>query len=220
MADDDDATGTPPPGGDDAGTPPAGDADGDGAGSAGTDDQLDAKALAAEVRALRRENAKHRTRAKDAEEKLAAEEAAKLSDQERLQRENDALKAQLAQRDADDARRQREADIAKVAKQKHAVDPDIVAELLVAKIGDDDDVPAAVDALLKDRPYLRAGHTSGSDANGSQSASGAAGADGDAETDEQRRARVYGGGGNIFDPVKAKAAGGGVIIPDPSKVVR
>lgn len=220
MADNDDATGAPPPEGD-AGTPPEGDADDAPQGGDDTDDQLDAKALAAEVRALRREAAKHRTRAKAAEDKLAAEEAAKLSDQERLQRENDALKAQLAQREADDARREREADIAKVAKKKHAVDPSIVAELLVTKLGDDDDIAAAVEDLLRERPYLRAGASSGSDANGSNSASDAAGAGGNGrETDDQRRSRIFGGSGDIFNPERAQQLGGGVIIPDPTKVVR
>ena len=219
MADDDAPDGTPP-----AGDPPddaqAASSDGGTQDGADTDDEVDVKALQAELRKTRREAAARRTRERELEAELAKRDEADLTEAERLKRRNAELEAKLAERDAEAERERRRKEIRTIASAKKSLDPDLVADLLVSTLGEDDDVGQAVDALLKSKPYLRAGSDTGGDANGSASA-GRKVSEGDGEeSDADRRARIFSGGGNIFDPAFARKQGGGVAIPGGEAQVR
>lgn len=69
----------------------------------------------------------------------------------------------------------------------------------------------ALKALAEAKPYLlktRAPQVNPTNPNQGQPP---------AETPEQRRARIYGSGGNLFDPAAARNQGGGVQFPVPPK---
>lgn len=180
-----------------------------------------------EVKALRAEAAKYRKQLRDFQKKFEqleaerrAKEEAELSEAEKAARRAEELEAQL-NAERDNARRilTENAVIAAASRLGYANPEDAVALLPRDAIEWDDDgrpdtatVNTAVEQLLKQRPYLRAGHTAGGSptnpARGHQQG----------ETDEQRRARLFGGarGGGIFDPASAASRGGGVVMPPTS----
>ena len=86
-------------------------------------------------------------------------------------------------------------------------------------LADDADVPAIVKAALDARPYLTkpAPPDSGATANGARSAESAKTGPTDAE---MRRDLGWGTGSDIFNAEENARRGGGVVTPDPSKLVR
>lgn len=86
-----------------------------------------------------------------------------------------------------------------------------LADLSAVAIGESGKVEGALEAvkaLAESRKYLIQNN------NPALSTFNPAGAGGQAqETDAQKRARIYGGGGNYFDAGRAAEQGGGVIIP-------
>jgi hypothetical protein len=183
-----------------------------------------------EVKRLRDEAAKHRTEknaVKSELEKLRAEldklQAASMSEQERKDKEHNKAVEKAAQLEAQlaEATKRNQELLLRTAVQAAAtklgiVDPD-AAYLLLDKtqVEPSDDgkidtakIEAALTELLKAKTYLRGvAHITAT--NPAKSA----GLDPNAETPEQQRARIYGGGLNPFDPKAAKARGGGVIMP-------
>jgi hypothetical protein len=182
-----------------------------------------------EVKRLRDEAAKHRTEknaVKSELEKLRAEldklQAASLTEQERKEKEHTKAVEKAAQLEAQlaEATKRNQELLLRTAVQAAAVklgivDPD-AAYLLLDKTQvepidgkiDNAKIEAALTELLKAKTYLRGvAHITAT--NPAKSA----GLDPNVETSEQRRARIYGGGLDIFDAKQAKARGGGVIMP-------
>ena len=72
---------------------------------------------------------------------------------------------------------------------------------------DPESLDSALKRLVKSKPYLKTQPPAASPANPARS-------EPMGETDAQRRARLFGGGGGIFDPDMARRLGGGVLHPD------
>jgi hypothetical protein len=183
-----------------------------------------------ELRKVREEAARHRTEknaVKSELEKLRAEldklQAASMSEQERKDKEHNKAVEKAAQLEAQlaEATKRNQELLLRTAVQAAAtklgiVDPD-AAYLLLDKTQvepsedgkiDTAKIEAALTELLKAKTYLRGvAHITAT--NPAKSA----GLDPNVETSEQRRARIYGGGLDIFDAKQAKARGGGVIMP-------
>ena len=189
---------------------------------------LDADALAKELDETRKEAAKYRTERKTlADEmkalqaKLTALETASLSEQEkkdkeyqRAQEQAAALAAQLAETTKRNQELQARAIVQAAAGRLGVVDPDAAYVLLRDNAGVEPDEHGALDAkkieaalreLLKAKPYLM-GVPQTSAANPAKSDPTVT-----RESDEQRRARLHGGGYNIFDADNARKRGGGVV---------
>jgi chromosome segregation ATPase len=189
-----------------------------------------AEELEADLKKANAEAAKHRTDknlVKSELEKLRAEldklQAASMSEQERKDKEHNKAVEKAAQLEAQlaEATKRNQELLLRTAVQAAAtklgiVDPD-AAYLLLDKtqVEPSDDgkidtakIEAALTELLKAKTYLRGvAHITAT--NPAKSA----GLDPNVETSEQRRARIYGGGLDIFDAKAAKARGGGVIMP-------
>lgn len=173
MGDDDEpGTGTGgTDGGQPAGSGDSGNDGGDGQDSgAGTGQDSGRSGNDAMVAQLRREAAKHRTEARQAQAKLAELENRDLSERDRLAKEN----ASLQERVQASERRALEATIsAQVASAAHRlgiVDVDAAVKLLPQLEIDDDGLPVGVDdaltGLLEQRPWLKAGGGNGGDGDG------------------------------------------------------
>jgi len=154
--------------------------------------------------------------------KVKADEEAKLTEAEKLQKRMAELEKTIADKDAAIAEREakvKDADrrvlVAKVATGLGAVDA-TDANILLATAEIDPasgtatkDIQTALEVLQKAKPYLFRQPGQVEPFNVGQ------GTQGQSETVEQRRARIYGGGGSLFDTGTAKARGGGVIISQP-----
>lgn len=111
------------------------------------------------------------------------------------------------------------ASVAAAAADLNIVDPDAALALLdrsaVEWAGDEPDdksVRAALTELLDAKPYLKRQPPAGIAPAGSGREGGATGSQPAGETDDQRRARLYGGGAAaIWDPRRAAEQGGGVV---------
>ena len=189
---------------------------------------LDADALAKELEETRKEAAKYRTERKTlADEmkalqaKLTAIETASLSEQEkkdkeyqRAQEQAAALAAQLAEQTKRNQELQARSIVQAAAARLGVVDPDAAYVLLRDTVGLETDEHGALNTkkieadlreLLKAKPYLM-GVPQTSAANPAKSDPTV-----QRESDEQRRARLHGGGYNIFDADNARKRGGGVV---------
>ena len=190
--------------------------------------RLDADALAKELDETRKEAAKYRTERKTlADEmkalqaKLTALETASLSEQEkkdkeyqRAQEQAAALAAQLAETTKRNQELQARSIVQAAAGRLGVVDPDAAYVLLRDNAGVEPDEHGALDAkkieaalreLLNAKPYLM-GVPQTSAANPAKSDPTVT-----RESDEQRQARLHGGGYNIFDADNARKRGGGVV---------
>jgi hypothetical protein len=167
--------------------------------------------MEAELRRARREAARYRTQLRELEERQEEQQRAEMTEVERLRADLEA--AQVAAREAQAAARQRLLDAA-VQRQAVAVGvrPDAlqdVARLLDTSDLDVDDESGQVEGLedalaafLEARPFYRAQRqqTNMNPTNPSGTPV--------PETDEQRRARLYGGHGTP----RFGTQGGGLII--------
>lgn len=163
------------------------------------------------IKELNSESAKHR---KLAEAAIKAEEdrkAAEMSETDKLKADLD--KAKQAQADVlakANERILRAEVIAKAAALNFADPADALALLdkSKVKVNDEGEVEGADEALkelAKAKPYMLKRAVSGSATNPGEARQG--------ETSEQRRARLYGSGGDIFSPSEASKHGGGVVFP-------
>lgn len=166
---------------------------------------------------LQREREKHADydQLKAAADKLKAIEDAQLSETERTQKKlAEAEAARLAAENERDNTKYESAIIAEAAKLNFNDPNDAV--LLVDRSqlkivdGKVQGAPEAVKSLAESRKYLL---KSSNPALATFNPAG--GGDGVTETDAQRRARLYSGGGNFFDAGQAAQQGGGVVWPKP-----
>lgn len=199
-------------------TPKAPEADGSSSPETTADETAKARAEAAKYRRQLRETEK-RMQELEAAEKARAD--AELSEAEKAARRAQELEAELEATRSRVRESLTEAAVtAAAARLGYADARDAVALMPRGELeyGDDGKPdPAAIDtalkALLAERPHLRAGHTAG----GSPTNPARGGQTG--ETDQQRRARLYGGHptGGIFDTATAAARGGGVVAPNDTR---
>ena len=193
--------------------------------------RLDADALQRELKEARDEAAKYRTARKQQadelkalQEKLAALEAASLTEQEKKDKEYQRAQqkaAELEAKLAETAKRNQELQartlVQAAAVPLGIVDPETVYLLLREQGKLEPDEAGALDAkrvtealrdLLKAKPYLLGTPTT-SAANPAKTDPSV-----QQETVEARRARLIGGGDNIFDAERARKRGGGVVWGD------
>lgn len=189
-------------------------------------DDFDKDRALATIKKLREFEKQAKAQAKELDDlraKTKQAEDAKLSEQERLAKRvaelEQAVKERetlIQDREARLTETRRAALVARLAGNLGARDTGD-ANILAATAGVDPnaetaeaDAKRAIEALKKAKPYLFGG------AGGVEPFNPPAGGqNGATETDAQRRMRLYGGGGNIFDVATGRAAGGGVIIAQP-----
>lgn len=180
-----------------------GDGTGDGSGDAdeGDDDEdddeianLDPKSATKMIRKARQEAKNLRERAKKAEDALAEKRKAEMSEADRLKAEAEEAKAKASAADT----RVINAEIKVAAAQAGVVDPDAVAALInregitLDDSGNVKGVKKALDALLKDKPYLK-----------SQGGAGRSGGEGGGSGEQPP------GGGNMDSLIRRGAGFGG-----------
>ena len=193
--------------------------------------RLDADALAKELEEARRDAAKYRTERKTLAQQLEQFKAeldklqsANLSEQEKKDKEYQRAQqkaAELEAKLAETAKRNQELQartlVQAAAVPLGIVDPETVYLLLreQGKLEPDDNgaldpkrVTEALRDLLKAKPYLLGTPTT-SAANPAKTDPSV-----QQETVEARRARLMGGGDNIFDAERARKRGGGVVWGD------
>lgn len=145
--------------------------------------------------------------------KLQEIEDAQKTEFEKLQERLGQLENQATQTAAENKRLKLNAKIASVAGQLGAVDPNdpnfVMATQAIDPDGNgaDDQIKSAIEALKTQRPYLFGNRQSHLEPFNPEGGPGQRG-----ETDAQKRARIYGSGGEIFDTEKAVKQGGGVIF--------
>ena len=192
---------------------------------------LDADALAKELEDARKEAARYRTERKTLAQQLEQFKAeldklqsANLSEQEkkdkeyqRAQQQAAELAAQLAETKKRNQELQARSIVQATAARLGVVDPDAAYVLLRDSVTLEPDEAGNLDAkkitdalrdLLKAKPYLL-GTPQTSAANPAKSDPSV-----QRESDEARRARLMGGGDNIFDAERARKRGGGVVWGD------
>ena len=191
---------------------------------------LDADALAKELEEARRDAAKYRTERKTLAQQLEQFKAeldklqsANLSEQEkkdkeyqRAQQQAAELAAQLAETKKRNQELQARSIVQATAARLGVVDPDAAYVLLRDSVTVEPDetgqfdpkkIETAVRELVKAKPYLLAAlQTSAANPAKTETVQ--------RETDDQRRARLMGGGFNIFDADHARKRGGGVVWGD------
>ena len=162
------------------------------------------------VKQLRAEAADYRKRLREAEAKVQEHETASLTETERLQKRLADLEREQSAYQRERQERTVRYEVMLAASRLNIIDPDAAYRLLdlAALTFDDEGMPTNIDealkGLLKARPYLQAQIQTG------QVGATNPGKDstGHTETDAQRRARLFGGGGDPF-----RGEGGGVIWP-------
>lgn len=167
-----------------------------------------------QIRDLRSEAAGYRTKAKEFEDKISAEERAKLSKEEQLQAERDEARKQAQAAD------KRAKDMALksafvTAATKHGIvhieDAFKLADLSKIEFdpesGDPKGVEDAVKAIAKDKPFLLA---SGASGGGASATNAARGGGQQGKSIDDLRADLYGTGSSPFDPFAGTQMGGGV----------
>jgi hypothetical protein len=176
---------------------------------AGADDQ---QALAQALKEARAEAAKYRTRLRDAEAAQQAAQDAELTESERQAKRLAELEQTLAEREQQTRSLALESAVAVRSNALGIVDAEVAVALLDPSGLDFDDagrpdpegLDQALKRLIKAKPYLKQPVAPASPANPARS-------EPVGETDAQRRARLFGGGGGMFDPGTAARLGGGVI---------
>lgn len=184
--------------------------DTDGQGPQGTTEasQLDADALAKELKAARKEAAAYRTKLRQAEEDAETRKRAEMTELERLKAD---LEAERQARTKAEEQRQRQiarTQVIAAAARLGFNDPEDAIRMLdqstleVDDAGNIDGLDDALGKLLKQKPYLARQTTAGT-ISPTNPAGGAS-----RESPQQRLDRIYGRSSdvNIFD-----APGGGVI---------
>lgn len=168
----------------------------------------------AQIRKLNKESEGRRKSLDQLEKEKAEREAAELSEAQKLQKrlaEVEAEKAKLAEQA--NARLVR-AEVLAAASAEFAHPEDVYIlvkdKVTVNDAGEIEGLKEALGELKKSRPtWLKTFKPSGV-----QPTNPGDNANGNGETEAQRRARVYGGAYNPFDPAFAKDHGGGVFATD------
>ena len=165
---------------------------------------------------LKREREKHADydQLKAAADELAKIKESQLSETEKLTKRLAELEAAKSQAETRARETLIESAIISAAARLNFNDPSDAYNLVnrAAIEFDENGKPTNADDLVKtlaeSRKYLI------KSSNPALSSFNPAGSGGpQSETDAQRRARIYGGGGSYFDPGQAAQAGGGVVMP-------
>lgn len=164
------------------------------------------------LKEARAEAAKYRKRLRDLEAQQQAAADAELSEQERNAKRLSEMEQQLAEQQTRTRSLALESAVAMRANALGIVDAEVAVALLDRDALDFDEfgrpdpegLDLALKRLIKAKPYLRQPVAPASPANPARS-------EPVGETDAQRRARLYGGGVNVFDPDTAGRLGGGVV---------
>ncbi len=166
------------------------------------------------VKGLRREAAENRRKLREAEAKVQTFEERDLSEQEKVARKATEAEQRAAAAEAALKHERLTGAITRAASKAGFADPDDAVALIdQSKVEyDDDGKPTNIDTLttdlLKRKPHLKGqAATGGALTNGSRSGNAR---EGSTETPEQRRNRLHGGGGGVFDSSNARSRGGGV----------
>jgi hypothetical protein len=160
----------------------------------------------------RAEAAKYRTRLRELEAQQQAAMEAELSESERQAKRLADMERTLEQQQQATRQLALEGAVAMRANALGIVDAEVAVALLDPASLDFDDtgrpdpenLDMALKRLIKAKPYLKTAQAPSSPANPARS-------EPVGETDAQRRARLFGGGGGMFDPVVAASLGGGVV---------
>lgn len=180
-------------------------------------DEARARALIEKLRPFERQASRLERELAAERAKVAEFEKAKLTETERLQQERDEALARTKAAEARAQERAIRADVVTAAAKLNIVDPDAAYKLLDASQIelDANDDPKNVEKLLADlvkaKPYLVGQTASTSPMNPQRGTADVA------ETDEQRRNRLYGSRASIFDPAQAAQRGGGVLFRNPTQ---
>jgi len=151
---------------------------------------------------------------KRAADKLKEIEDAQKSELDKLQERVTQFEQQAIQTTAENKRLKLNARIATIAGQLGAMDPNdpnfLMATQAIDPDGDgaDEQIKISIEALKAQRPYLFGKAQPHLESFNPEGGPGKRG-----ESDAERRARIYGSGGDIFDTGIAKTRGGGVIFP-------
>lgn len=186
--------------------------------------ELSAAELAAELadakkrlREVNRESAERRKRLEALEQAETERKASEMSEAQKLQ-----AKVEAAEKDKQAALAKANSRILRaeiIARAANTfVDPEDVFLALRDKLavndeGEIDGLDEALKELAKHKPHWTRKQAA------QLSATNPAQAQASGETDAQRRARIYGAGGGIFDPNVARGHGGGVLF-DPEANTR
>jgi len=180
-----------------------------------TGDQQEQSVDPQALKEARAEAAKYRKRLRDLEAQQQAAMEAELSESERQAKRLADMERELVQQQQATRSLALESAVAMRANALGIVDAEVAVALLDRDALEYDDTgrpnPESLDMalkrLIKAKPYLKTAQAPSSPANPARS-------EPVGETDQQRRARLYGGGGGIFDPVVAASLGGGVVTND------
>jgi hypothetical protein len=180
-----------------------------------TGDTEDTKAIAEALKEARADAIKWRSRLREMEAQQQAAQDAELSESERQAKRLADMERALEQQQQHTRSLALESAVAMRANALGIVDAEVAVALLDRDALDYDDsgrpdadsLDMALKRLIKAKPYLKTAQAPSSPANPARS-------EPVGETDQQRRARLYGGGGGIFDPVVAASLGGGVVSND------
>jgi len=152
---------------------------------------------------------------KKAAAKLQEIEDAQKTETERLQEQLQQATDKMQELSAANARNELQGAVAKIAGQLGAVDPYDANFLLATQAidphgdGAEQKIKDSIEAVKAQRPYLfgkPAQNLAAFNPGTSPAGSGAR------ETDAQRRGRIYGGGGSVWEPDVAAKTGGGVYF--------
>ena len=175
-----------------------------------TEGELNASAL----REARADAAKYRKRLRALEADQQAKADADLSEGDRASKRIAELEAQAEKNHRQTRTLALESAVATRSNALGIIDAEVAVALLDVSALDFDDagrpdpdtLDQALRRLIKAKPYLRQQVAPSSPANPARS-------EPVGETDTQRRSRLFGGGGGMFDPTTAARMGGGVILP-------
>lgn len=174
--------------------------------------------LAAAQKALKEANAeaaKYRKRLREFEAQQQAAAEAEMSESERSAKRLAEMEQALAEQQAHTRSLALESAVAMRANALGIVDAEVAVALLdrdalefdAGGRPDPEGLDQALKQLIKAKPYLKQPVAPSSPANPARS-------EPVGETDAQRRARLFGGGGGIFDADRARQMGGGVVTPE------
>ena len=172
----------------------------------------DVQAIESALKEARADAAKWRNRLRDLEASQRERDEAELSETEKQARRLQELEQTLSEREQITKQLALQSAIAIRANALGIVDAEAAVALIDTSrldfddlgMPDSDGLDRALRNLLKSKPYLKTQPSAGSPANPAKS-------EPLGETDDQRRARLYGGNSGMFDVNTAKRLGGGVL---------
>lgn len=175
-------------------------------------DSIDALAAHKALKDARAEAAKYRKRLRDLEAQQQQAAEAEMSEAERMAKRLAELEQQVQEQQTQTRSLALESAVAVRANALGIVDAEAAIALLDRDLLDFDEqgrpdpegVDQALKRLIKAKPYLKQPVAPSSPANPART-------EPVGETDAQRRARLFGGGGGLFDTDAASRMGGGVI---------